>query len=92
MFLYIEVDCMIYDAHSLKEKRHVLKSILHKLKELNISVSELDHQDLWQRTLLGIVTVANARVQCERVIDQAIDILDREPRIECLNIEREWYD
>lgn len=92
MLLYVEVDCKIYDAHSLKDKRHVLKRLLHQLRGLNISVSELDHQDLWQRTALGLVTVANARVQCERVIDQAIQLLDQNLRIECLNIDREWYD
>ncbi|GEM03393.1 hypothetical protein HMI01_03810 [Halolactibacillus miurensis] len=92
MLLYVEVDCKIYDAHSLKEKRHVLKRILHQLRGLNISVSELDHQYLWQRTMLGLVTVANARVPCERVIDQAIQLLDQNLRIECLNIDREWYD
>ncbi|WP_246806738.1 DUF503 domain-containing protein [Halolactibacillus miurensis] len=86
------MDCKIYDAHSLKEKRHVLKRILHQLRGLNISVSELDHQYLWQRTMLGLVTVANARVPCERVIDQAIQLLDQNLRIECLNIDREWYD
>ena len=92
MLLYVEVDCKIYEAHSLKEKRHVLKRLLQQLKGLNISVSELEHQDLWQRTLLGLVTVANTRVPCERVIDQAIQLIDRDPRIECLNIDREWYD
>ncbi len=92
MLLYVEVDCKIYDAHSLKEKRQVLKRLLHQLRGLNISVSELDYQDLWQRTVLGLVTVANARVQCERVIDQAIQLLDQNLRIECLNIDREWYD
>lgn len=92
MILYCEVDCMIYDSHSLKEKRHVLKSVIHHLREFNLSVSELAEQDLWQRTVLGLVTVSNARVQCERVMDQAIALIDRDPRIECLNITREWYD
>ena len=49
-------------AHSLKEKRRVIR----KLKELlrgrfNVSVAEIDHQELWQRATLGIVAISEAR-------------------------------
>ena len=39
----VRCECIIYDAHSLKEKRAVLQRILTRLKQrFNASVSEVD--------------------------------------------------
>lgn len=91
MIHYLEVECMLYDVHSLKEKRSILKRLFHRLAEANVSVSELSHHDLWQRTTFGLVTLSNSRIQCERVMAQALEKIDQHPDIECLNIVREWY-
>ena len=43
----VECECIIYDAHSLKEKRAVLQRIMTRLKQkFNISVAETGFQDL----------------------------------------------
>jgi len=45
-------------ARSLKDKRRVLHGFKERLKgRHNVAVAELDHQDKWQRALVGIVTV-----------------------------------
>lgn len=49
----------IYDqtSSSLKDKRRLLKSLKEKLKNrFNICVIEIDHQDLWQRSRLAVIT------------------------------------
>lgn len=47
-------------AHSLKEKRLVLRRLQDRLRtRFNVSVSELDHQDAWQRSLVGVAAVAS---------------------------------
>lgn len=52
---------------SLKEKRQVLRSLKDRLRDhYNVSVAEIDHQDLWQRATLGIVGIASARAPLER--------------------------
>jgi hypothetical protein len=52
---------------SLKEKRQVLRSLNDRLRDhYNVSVAEIDHQDLWQRATLGIVGIASARVPLEQ--------------------------
>ena len=57
-------ECIIYDAHSLKEKRAVLQRILTRLKQkFNVSVAEVDYQDTWQRTKIAIAVVASAVFQ-----------------------------
>ena len=57
-----ECECIIHDAHSLKEKRAVLQRILTRLKQkFNVSVAETDYQDLWQRTKIAIVAVSSSQ-------------------------------
>jgi uncharacterized protein YlxP (DUF503 family) len=58
-----ECECMIYDAHSLKEKRAVLQRILTRLKQkFNVSVAEVGFLYMWQRTKIAIVVVTSTRV------------------------------
>lgn len=92
MILYVEVECHVYEAHSLKEKRSVIKRVIHRLQNsYNISISELDYQDLWQRTLLGIGTVSSDPVQAERIIDQCLAKIDSFPEIERTNADKQWF-
>ena len=45
-------------ARSLKDKRQALRSLETKLRNrFNVSVAEVEHQDLWQRARLAVVTV-----------------------------------
>jgi len=83
MIQYAEIECMIYDGHSIKDKRSLIKSIKAKLRnQLNVSVAELDFHDLWQRTKLGIVTISNDRVYAEKVIQEALRIIETYPELE----------
>lgn len=45
-------------ARSLKDKRQALRSLETKLRNrFNVAVAEVEHQDLWQRATLAVVTV-----------------------------------
>lgn len=84
-------ECMIYNAQSLKEKRAVLQRIIVRLKQkYNISVSEVDHQDVWQRTKIAIAAVAAARTPVERELQRALQMIDSFPEIERTITEIEW--
>lgn len=84
-------ECIIYDAHSLKDKRAVLQRILTRLKQkYNVSVSEVDFQDVWQRTKIAIVTVSSARQATEREIQNALQMIDSFPEIERTITNIEW--
>ena len=55
----LTLEIHISDAQSLKDKRHVLRSLKDRLRaHFNVAVSELDHQDLWQRSRVGVVTIS----------------------------------
>jgi uncharacterized protein YlxP (DUF503 family) len=84
-------ECIIYDAHSLKEKRAVLQRILTRLKQkFNVSVSEVDHQDVWQRTKIAIVAVTSNRVMTELELQNALKLIDSFPEIERTITDIEW--
>lgn len=86
-----ELECIIYDAHSLKEKRAVLQRIISRLKQkFNISVAEVGYQDLWQRSALAIVTVSSSRMATERELQNALTFLDSFPEIERTLTNIEW--
>ena len=60
-------------AHSLKEKRSVLKSMKDRLhNQFNVSVAETAHHDVWQRAELTVCLVATDRRQAESVLS-AVD-------------------
>jgi uncharacterized protein YlxP (DUF503 family) len=83
MIIYAEVECMLYEGRSLKQKRSIIKRIMTRLRnDLNVAVTELDYHDLWQRTKLGIVTVSNDKKYAEQVIQAALKIIDTFTEIE----------
>lgn len=55
----VRFELHIPDSGSLKEKRAVVKPLVEGLRRLaSVSVSEVDHQDTWQRCTLGVALVA----------------------------------
>ena len=56
----LTLDIHIPDAQSLKDKRQVIRSLKDKLRrQFNVAVAELDHHDLWQRSVVGVVTASS---------------------------------
>ena len=56
-------DLRIPSCGSLKEKRHVVKTLTHGIRStFNVSVAEVDHHDLWQRTAIAVATVRRRAV------------------------------
>ncbi|MFD1360376.1 DUF503 domain-containing protein [Lentibacillus salinarum] len=83
MIMYAEVECMLYEGRSLKQKRSIIKRIMAKLRnDLNVATTELEYHDLWQRTKLGIVTLSNDKTHAEQVIQTALNTIDTFTEIE----------
>ncbi|MGP1907542.1 DUF503 domain-containing protein [Metabacillus sp. JX24] len=92
MIGYAECECIIYDARSLKDKRAVLQRVLMRLKQrLNVSVSEIDFQDTWQRTKIGIAAVTSSKVHTEKEIHKALAMIDSFPEIERTVTSFDWF-
>jgi uncharacterized protein len=59
---YLMLELRIEAAHSLKDKRQVLRSVKDRLRNsFNVSVAEIDGTDLWQRATLGVVSISDSR-------------------------------
>jgi uncharacterized protein YlxP (DUF503 family) len=65
----LTLEIHVEDSHSLKDKRHVVKSLKDRLRDrFNVSVAEIDFLDSWQRSAVAVVTVSNDRVRAEQVL------------------------
>ncbi|OPJ55795.1 DUF503 domain-containing protein [Alkalithermobacter paradoxus] len=85
-----KIELMIYEVSSLKEKRHVIKSIIERLKaRYNISIGEVGMNDKWQRSQIGFVCVSNSSNHANEVIDKVIDFIENDGRVEIINTEME---
>ena len=59
---YLTLEVRIEGAHSLKDKRQVVRSLKDRLRaKFNVAVAELEETDLWQRATLGAVSVSGSR-------------------------------
>jgi len=62
LIAFLTLELRIEGAHSLKDKRQVLRSLKDRLRaQFNVAVAELDHTDLWQRATLGVVSISDSR-------------------------------
>ena len=74
------VELFLPESQSLKDKRQVLLSLKDRLREkFNLSVAEVDGQDLWQKAVLGLACVANEGRYVNQVLDQALNVIRAVP-------------
>lgn len=77
------IELFIADSQSLKDKRQVLLSMKDRLQQkFNLSVAEVDGQDLWQKAVLAFACVANDGRYVNQVLDQALNLIRSNPAIE----------
>ena len=77
-------------SHSLKEKRTVVKSIVQKLKnKFNISVAEVDEQDIHQTIVIGIAGICGTSSQLDSTMEHIITFIETNTDAELINIEDE---
>lgn len=67
------------NAHSLKEKRMVVRALKARLQDrFSVSVAETGYQALWQRAQLAAVAVSSERRGLESILESmARDIEDK---------------
>ncbi len=80
---FCTVELFIPESQSLKDKRQVLWGLKDRLREkFNLSVAEVDGQDLWQKAVLGLACVANEGRYVNQVYDQALNLIRSVPTVE----------
>ena len=77
-------------SHSLKEKRMVVRSIVQKLKnKFNISIAEIDEQDIHQTIVIGIAGICGTSSQIDSTMEHVITFIESNTDAEIVNIEKE---
>ena len=62
----LTLELHIPDAHSLKDKRQIVRSLKDRLrKRFNVAVAEMEYQDVWQRAIIGVVKLSTAEQHVE---------------------------
>lgn len=79
-------------SHSLKEKRSVVKSICRRVKnKFNVSVAEVEEQDLHQIIVLGISYITNEGAQADRIAESVLNFIQSNIDGDIIEIDRELY-
>jgi uncharacterized protein YlxP (DUF503 family) len=62
---------------SLKEKRSRIKPLLNRLhKEFNLSVSEIDHHDIWQSAVIGCALISTGNGHTQRILQKVLQWIE----------------
>ena len=87
----LQVQMHLPSAGSLKGKRKILKSLKDRLKnKFNLSVAELEYQDLWQSSTIGMAIISNDKQFANSVLSKATDLVNNQPEIIVIDIQMEW--
>ncbi len=74
----LTLELHIADAQSLKDKRQVLRSLKDRLRaHFNVAVAELDFEDTWQRSVVGVVTLSNEEHHVKEALQKVLAEADR---------------
>ncbi|WP_251861921.1 DUF503 domain-containing protein [Clostridium sp. Marseille-Q2269] len=77
-------------VHSLKEKRMTVKSIIFKTKnKFNVSIAEVETQDVHQSIVIGIACVSNSTKQADSIIQNVVNYVEGNTEAIVQNIETE---
>ncbi len=72
-----QLELLLHDNFSLKGKRQALRSIVQRArKKFNISIAEVEGQDLWQKAVLGVCAVGNDRQFVNSTLDRVINFIE----------------
>jgi uncharacterized protein YlxP (DUF503 family) len=74
----MELNLAIVDNGSLKDKRSVVKRIIHRTRNtFNVSVAEVEDQDLTDRATIGVVAVGSDSRYIQGLLDKVEGFVDR---------------
>lgn len=75
--IFLSID----DAFSLKEKRHIVKSIISRIKaRFNASAAEVDLNDKWKNAVIGIACVSNDSGHADSMLSSIVNFVENDGR------------
>jgi hypothetical protein len=67
-----------------------MKRLISRVRNtFNVSVSEIGHQDLWQRALVGVALITTERSFAQRVLSKIMRFVEKERDISLIDSKME---
>lgn len=88
VFIALKISFQIFASQSLKDKRSVVKSIINRMKgKYNISIAEIDNNDIINQGTIGMGIVGNNRILCRQVLDRVMKDIEEQYEIEINDVQ-----
>ena len=92
MIVALECSFVIFEGQSLKAKRSIVRPMIDKIRaRYNVSIAEIDHQDLWQRATFLLVAASASRQAAEKEVRRASRVLESSHEWELIEEELFYY-
>ena len=86
----VELDLLLGDVHSLKEKRSLVRPLVAELRRrFEVSAAEVDHLDLHRRASIGVALVSSDQHHLTEVLDAVERLTAYRPEVELLSARRQ---
>jgi uncharacterized protein YlxP (DUF503 family) len=81
-------DLRIPGSSSLKAKRHVVKGLTAGIRQrFNVSVAEVDHHELWQRSAIAVAAVTQQAYHARKVMHEVERYVATWPPVEIIDAD-----
>lgn len=87
----VRISLHIPASGSLKDKRKIISSLKDRIRnKFNVSVAELEDNDLWQLSVLGVALISNDKAFANAVLSKVMDLVNSRPEIVVTELQMEW--
>lgn len=87
----LELDVLLGDVHSLKQKRSVVRPVIAELRRrFEVSVAEAGHLDLHRRAMIGVAVVAADAARVRELLGSCERLVAARPELELLSARERW--
>ncbi len=88
----LRVELFIGQSGSLKSKRRVVRSLKDRIKaNFNVSVSEVDKNDKWQRAVIGVACIGKDKKYINGILSRISDLIDAFAETEVIDFKLEIF-
>jgi len=85
-----KIELLLRESQSLKDKRMILQRIKKRIhNEFNVSIAEVENNDLWQRVTFGVAVVGNDKRFVNGILSRVIDTVRKDVSLELIDYSME---
>ena len=78
IYAVLVIDLRFANCRSLKDKRSILKPLLHKLhREFNVSAAEVDKNEVWNDSTIAVGLISNEKLFAESCLAKIPDFITK---------------